>query len=459
MKKLTPTEQLARRAFLRRAGHLSLAGVAAPWAMNLAAMGEAAAAGATDYKALVCIFLYGGNDHANTLVPFDTANYAKYAAIRTSIATPQASLAATVLNPATPLPGGMQLALAPQMSRLKTLFDTGKLAIQLNVGTLVRPTTPEQFNNKTVALPPKLFSHNDQQSLWQSSLPEGSTSGWGGRMSDLMLNSGSNSSFTCISLSGNSVYLSGQNNPCQVTTSGAVAINALKKGAYGNLATAAALQNLITQPSAHLMQDEYTKLTQTSITLESQLTRALSQASISTRFDEANSLAMQLKTVAKLIAARDTLGAKRQVFMVGLGGFDTHDGLVDKHPGLLAAVSEAMASFYEATLELGVANSVTSFTASDFGRTLVSNGDGSDHGWGSHHFVMGGAVKGKRFYGRAPQIEVLGPDHIRGGVLVPSTSVDQYSATLAKWFGVADADLPVVAPNINNFQTKNIGFV
>ena len=452
----------ARRAFLKRGALLSVAGSAAPWALNLSLLGDAAAAtNPADYKALVCVFLYGGNDYGNTLVPVDNANYAKYAAIRTGIATSQASLAATTLAPSIALPGGLQYALAPQMSGLKTLWDANKLAVQLNVGPLVQPTTLAQYNAKSVPLPRKLFSHNDQQSTWQSDQVEGARSGWGGRMGDLMLSGNGGSVFTCISVTGNAVFLTGESAvQYQLSSNGAVAVNGIARTLYGSATAQAALRTVITPTRAHLFEDEYTRVTRRSINAEAQVSSALAALpALATPFDAANSLATQLKMVARIIAARGSLGPSRQVFMVSLGGFDLHDNLVDNHPGLLAKVSDAMKTFYDATVELGVANQVTAFTASDFGRTLSSNGDGSDHGWGSHHFVVGGAVNGKRYYGTAPAVAVGGPDDVGQGRLLPTTSVDQYGGTLATWLGVSDSFLPTVVPNIGNFSMRNLGFV
>ena len=457
---INQTEKIARRAFLRRAGQLGLAGVATPWALNLAAIGEAAAFTATDYKAIVCVFLYGGNDYGNTLVPFDNANYAKYAAIRTGIATPQASLAATVLAPATPLPGGMQLALAPELAPLKSIFDAGRMAVQLNVGPLVQPTTLAQYNAKSVPLPPKLFSHNDQQSVWQSSQPEGSVLGWGGRMGDLALSSNGKATFTCVSVTGNAVYLAGQSAQAyQVSSGGAVPISGLKNGVYGSAACATALNTLVTQGSSNYMESAYSQTTQRSIAAEGTVTSATSGITLATPFNPANPLAMQLQMVAKMIAGRTTLDVKRQVFMVSLGGFDTHDFLPQNHPVLLGQVAEALKSFYDATKELAIDDKVTAFTASDFGRTLASNGDGSDHGWGSHHFVVGGAVNGRKYYGTAPAIAVNGTDDVGQGRLLPTTSVDQFAATLASWFGISGSELKLVVPNIVNYSAQNLGFV
>jgi uncharacterized protein (DUF1501 family) len=455
------TSRMDRRAFLQRAGQLGLAGIATPWAINLAAIGEAAAFSATDYKALVCVFLYGGNDYGNTVLPYDATNYARYAAIRTGIATPRASLAATALTPSVALPNGMQLALAPELAPLKPLFDAGRLAVQLNVGPLIVPTTLAQYNAKSVPLPPKLFSHNDQQSVWQSSSPEGAVSGWGGRIGDMALSNNGNSVFTCISVSGNAVYVAGRTAiQYQVSSTGAVPITAVRNPVYGSTAVAAALQALATRPSNHLLENEYARITQRSIASEALVSGALAaQAPLTTVFPAGNALASQLQMVARLIAARNVLTPRRQVFFVSLGGFDLHDFLPDRHPGLLADVGAALAAFHDATVELGVGDSVTSFTASDFGRTLASNGDGSDHGWGSHHFVLGGAVRGGRFYGTAPAIAVNGQDDVGQGRLLPTTSVDQFAATLATWFGVTASELPTVVPNIGNFGSANLGFV
>lgn len=458
--KISRIQSLQRRAFLHRVGQLGLAGVATPLAINLAAMGEAAAATADDYKAIVCIFLYGGNDHGNTLVPVDASNYAKYAQIRTGIATALDSLSQTILTPTTPLPNGMQLALAPELLPLKSLFDQGKLAVQLNMGTLFQPTTLADYNAQR-NLPPRLFSHNDQQSIWQSSMPEGSITGWGGRLGDLALSANGGSTFTCVSVTGNAVFLAGQNAIShQVGTAGAIGINGIQNGLYGSKVCGELLRTLSTAASNHTFENEYNKVVARSVSSERALTSALaSVGQLSTPYDTKNSLANQLNMVARMIAARSSLGLKRQVFMVSLGGFDLHDNLVAQHPGLLKTVADAMSAFYSMTVELGVSDKVTAFTASDFGRTLASNGDGSDHGWGGHHFILGGAVKGKRFYGKAPEIALTGPDYVGNGRLLPSTSVDQLSATLGSWFGLADSELGLVAPNLRNFNTKNLGFV
>ncbi|HNW17317.1 MAG TPA: DUF1501 domain-containing protein [Sphingorhabdus lacus] len=469
--------ELSRRAFLRRSKQLAVAGSASSFALGLAGIGEAAAFSAgNDYKALVCIFLYGGNDHNSTLMPFDSTNYDLYSAIRGGgagqtaggITLARASLAATALTPSggQVLTNNLQYALAPQMTRLKALFDAGRMAPLLNVGPLVAPLTLAQYNSSNLVAnprPAKLFSHNDQQSTWQSSKPEGATDGWGGRMGDLAMSSNANALFTCISATGNAVFLSGQQAlTYQVSSSGALAVNGIKNNLYGSSAGSAALRTLMTQTSNNVFEAEYNRVAKRSIDAEGVVTAALQPITLATSFRPAtgrNGLAEQLQVVARLIAARQPLGARRQVFMVSMGGFDLHDNLISNQANLMGQLDFAMDAFYRATVELGVADKVTTFTASDFGRTLQSNGDGSDHGWGSHHFIMGGAVNGGRFYGVAPQISVTSPDQVGQGRLLPSISVDQYASTLATWFGVSANELPSVSPNIGRFSTSNLGFM
>jgi uncharacterized protein (DUF1501 family) len=483
-----------RRAFLRRSAQLAISGTALPTAINLAAIGEAAAFNATDYKALVCVFLNGGNDHWNTVVPYDNTNYDLYSTIRGGganrtaggIALAQASLSNTILTPNTPLPGGKQYALHPSMTGLAGLFNAGQAAVQLNVGPLVVPVTKTQyqgFNRALYPLPPKLFSHNDQQSIWQSSSPEGSTIGWGGNIGDLALASnGGNSLFTCISVTGNAVFLAGdQALAYQVSTNGAVKINAITSNVYGSAAIKNAMRDLIQQPRTDALENEYNRVTQRSINAETTINGAIGSGAAAAGGPEFapfaalptnNSLATQLKMVARLIAARNALTTKRQVFFVSIGGFDLHDNLIPNHIVNMQRVSDAMTAFYQTTANLGVAGQVTAFTASDFGRTLTSNGDGSDHGWGSHHFIVGGAVRGKTFYGTPPPISIGSGNamedqwHVGQGRLLPSTSVDQYAATLASWFGVEAAELNGILPNLRNFgqpaavdYPTNLGFL
>ena len=304
-------------------------------------------------------------------------------------------------------------------------------------------------------------------------------------MGDLALPVNTTAQFTCMSVTGNAVFLSGDTAlQYQVSTGGAIKINAAVSGAtiYGSstapagaVTVSAALRTLIQQPGSHTLEKEYNKVTTRAIAAETKVTDVLKLTDaaatptagvpLNTVFPTGNSLADQLKMVARLIRGRSVLGAQRQVFIVSIGGFDLHDNLIRDHGGILGKVSAAMTAFYDATVEMQIADKVTAFTASDFGRTLASNGDGSDHGWGSHHFVVGGAVKGQRFYGTAPPVNVTDGTvvsgvrtyaaaeqwHVGQGRLLPSTSVDQYAATLAKWFGVTATEMPTVLPKIVNF--------
>lgn len=464
--------ELSRRAFMRRSSQVAAMGAASSYALGLAGIGEAAAfSNAGGYKALVCIFLYGGNDHGNTLIPYDLPNYTRYSEIRGGngsqagggIALPRASLANSVLQ--TPqgqtLTDDITYAIAPSMPNLKARFDEGVMAPLLNVGPLMTPTSLAQYEARSVPLPPKLFSHNDQQSTWQSSQPEGAPTGWGGRMSDLALSSNTNAMFTGINLSGNAVFLSGQTAvPYQMAASGATEFRALRRDRlFGSRENGAVLDSILRSSSGNVFAADHALINDRSIQYGQFINQAIDDSMFNTPFNSSNQLARQLQAVASLIAGRDQLGVTRQVFMVSLGGFDHHDQLIGSHEERLGYVDDAMNSFYQATVELGVANQVTTFTASDFGRTFASNGDGSDHGWGGHHFIMGGAVNGGRFYGTAPSVSLETPDQVGRGRLLPSTSVDEYSATLARWFGVSNSELVDVSPNIGRFASSDLGFM
>ena len=454
----------SRRAFLKRSAALGLAGSAMPFVTSLAAIGEAAAAVTTDYKALVCVFLYGGNDYANTLPPYDQASYNLYQAARSNIALARNTLDATVLNPVSALPGGRQYALAPTMAPLLPLFNAGKMAVALNVGSLIQPTTKAQYSANSVPLPPKLFSHNDQQSFWQASNPEGATSGWGGRIGDLFQSGNGSSTLTCINATGNAVFLTGKTAiQYSVGTGGPIALLGNNASLFGSTTAASTLRTLMTAGQANIFQNEHARVSKRAIDTYAQVNTALAGAPAANfpGFPTSNSLADQLKIVARLISVSSELGARRQVFFVSIGGWDMHDALVANHPTQTGLLANAMRAFYETTKTLGVADKVTTFTASDFGRTLQSNDDGSDHGWGSMHFVMGDAVRGQRFYGTPPAVGNNTPDDVGQGRLLPTMSVDQYASTLASWFGVSAGDMPTVLPNIGNYNasTWNLGFV
>lgn len=454
----------SRRAFLKRSAALGIAGSAGTFATQLAAIGEAAAATASDYKALVCVFLYGGNDYANTLPPYDQASWDLYNTARPGLAYARDTLAATALNPAVALPGARQYALAPAMASLIPVFDAGRMAVILNVGTLMQPTTKAQYQAKSVPLPPKLFSHNDQQSFWQASNPEGANSGWGGRIGDLFQSGNGSATLTCINTTGNAVYLTGrQAIQYSVGTSGPVALINNASTLYSSATAAATLRSLMAASSTQLLQNEHAIIGKRALDTYSQVTGALAGAPASNfpLFPTGNSLADQLRMVARMISVSQELGARRQVFMASLGGFDLHDNLPGTQPTLLGRVADAIRAFYDTTVALGVADKVTLFTGSDFGRTLTPNSDGSDHGWGSMHFVVGGAVNGRRLYGTPPEIGSNTPDDVGQGRLLPTIGVDQYAATMASWFGVSNGDMPTVLPNIGNYNASawNLGFV
>lgn len=459
--------EISRREMLHRSSQLAITGTAASYALGLSGICDASAfAGDLGYKAIVCVFLAGGNDHANTLIPFDPENHAKYAGIRPSVAIPRANLAATVL--ATPqdqrLTDDIQYALSPSMPRLKSHYDRSNLAVLLNVGPLLAPLTKAQYlSSNTIAnpRPPKLFSHNDQQSTWQSFHPEGATLGWGGRIGDLAQSVNQNAMFTAISASGNAVFLSGQNAfPFRISEKGAIVSSSLTSGRlFSSRAAADALKVIVGSHHQHVFEQDYQRVTNRALNFGGFINDAMKGVTLSTQFPSDNSLAKQLETVARVIAARGNLGVRRQVFFVSSGGWDAHRGLLGTHPGLLSQLDVAIDAFYRATEELGIADRVTTFTASDFGRTLTSNGDGSDHGWGSHHFIIGGDVNGGRFFGRAPSISVQTDDQVGGGRLLPTTSVDEYSTTLALWLGVAPSELSWVAPNIGRFANRDLGFM
>ena len=454
----------SRRAFLKRSAALGVAGAATPFVTSLAGIGEAAAATATDYKALVCVFLYGGNDHANTLPPYDADGYEAYRAARPNLAHARDALAATALTPSMALPGSRQYALAPSMEGMASLFASGRMAPVPNLGTLVQPVTKAQYQARSVPLPPKLFSHNDQQSYFQASNPEGATSGWGGRLGDLLQSGNGQSTLTCINASGNAVYLSGRSAvQYSIGAGGPVPLLNGANTVFGSATALATLRGLMTAPASHMIANEHARISKRSLDTYAAVTGALANAPAANfpLFPAGNSLADQLKMVARLVSTSAELGAKRQVFFVSLSGFDLHDNLAAQHGTLLGRVSDAMKAFHDTTVALGLADRVTAFTASDFGRTLQTNANGSDHGWGSMHFAVGGAVRGKRFYGTAPAIGNNTPDDVGQGRLLPTTSVDQYAATLASWFGVPPGDMTTVLPNLGNYNpsTWNLGFV
>ena len=464
----------SRREFLRTSSLLSVLGPAGvPFAINLATIGAAAAQAADDYRALVCVFLLGGNDHHNTVIATDAVSWAEYQRLRTTppdpIALPAPGAAGGVLpiEPNTPQTG-RSFALHPNLGSLKTLFDAGRAAVVANVGPLIAPMTKAQYTSGSLPRPPKLFSHNDQQSTWQAYAPEGARYGWGGRMGDLLASRNAASTFTCMSVSGNAVWLSGQSTlQYQVGADGGIPIAGLSGSLFGSSSAGSVLRSIVTADRAHLIGRELNRVTARSIDAQAALNAAMLPAGaletvpLVPGTTQSNALAAQLQTVARVIGGRSALGAKRQVFFVSIGGFDTHDAQRVNQANLMTRIGQALEYFDRLLVSpaINAGNDVTLFTASDFGRTLTSNGDGTDHGWGAHHFVTGGAVRGKDIYGRYPVIGVNTDDDVGQGRLLPGLSVDQYAGTLARWFGLSDAQLADVFPNLRNFALADLGFM
>ncbi|MFM8483243.1 MAG: DUF1501 domain-containing protein [Actinomycetota bacterium] len=448
------TSPFTRREFLKRSASLTIAGAAGPFALNLASIG-AAAAQTGGYRALVCLFLYGGNDHTNMVVPYDSASYTEYQTARPTIALARESL--TSLGPVASQ-GGREFALHPSLAATRQLYLDGKAAVVANVGPLIVPTTAAQYRAKSVPLPPKLFSHNDQQSAWQAyaASGEGVRTGWGGTIGDQMSAQNSTTAFTCISASGNAVWLSGRSMvQYQVSTSGALTMNAITGTLYGSAAATTYYRNLVTASSTNLFENELGVVNRRSIQTNELLRSGLPASTIfTTPVPANNSLAAQLHVVARMIAGQAALGTSRQVFLVSLGGFDHHDDLLNLQAARLSTIDGAVSAFWSWLGEINRQNDVTLFTASDFGRTLTSNGDGSDHGWGSHQIVLGGGVAGGTILGDFPPTAYGTAFDVGQGNLVPTISVDQYAATLAQWLGVDDGNMATVLPNIGNFDTR-----
>ena len=459
----------SRRHFLRTAALTSIAGAGGPFALNLATMSAAHAQAAGGYRALVCVFLSGGNDHANMVLATDTPSWTAYNAARSTppqpIALPEPGAAGGVLPiaPAT-VQGTRTFALHPSMGALRTLFDAGRAAVVANVGPLVEPITKAQWQARSGRTPPQLFSHNDQTSIWQAYKPEGARIGWGGRIGDLLAAGNGYNNFTCISASGNTVFLSGETT-IQFQTNGngnGVQIGGLTGGLFGTSASNNPLRAIVTADRTNLFEKEHARIVKRSIDAQAALSGAMLPAGSLPAPPGGNGLAQRLQTIARIIGGRTALSMQRQVFYVTIGGFDTHDNQTASHAALMQQLSDAIA-YFDSLLALpaiNALNDVTLFTASEFGRTLTSNGDGTDHGWGAHHFVVGGAVRGRDVYGAFPEIGVNTVDDVGQGRLLPKISVDQYAGTLAKWFGLSDAQISTIFPNIVNFgSARDLGFM
>jgi uncharacterized protein (DUF1501 family) len=455
----TSPKPATRREFLGLAG----AGAAASLlARPHGAIGQMIGGSApfADYRALVCVFLFGGNDSFNMLVPRSAAEYNAYAASRQNLAVPQADLL-----PIAPLVSdGAEYGLHPSMPQLQQLFELEQAAFVANVGPLIEPTTKAQYVAKAVALPPQLFSHNDQQDQWHALRGDNlSDTGWAGRMADLIRANVANQQLaTNVSLNGNTLFQSGESTVAySMGPTGPLTFAGF--GASGfPLEQRRAFERIIDAPYDSIYARGFAEIQRRAVDAADGVTSAIgppNQAPPFTTVFPASPLGQQLQTVARVIAVRDRLAMQRQVFFVATGGFDSHDDQLVNQPTLLGNVSACLKAFYDATVELGVAQAVTTFTQSDFGRTLTSNGDGTDHAWGGVQVVVGQAVRGRRLFGRYPSLALNGPEDVGAGRLIPSVSADQYAATLARWFGIGEADLARVAPHIGNFAERDLGFL
>ena len=409
----------------------------------------------SDYKALICLFLFGGNDANNLIIPHDTSGYASYAAARGALAIPQASLLPLTLQGG----DGRDFAFHPNLAEIQALFNQGKLGVVANVGTLVAPVTRAQYLAGGAAVPPQLFSHADQSVQWQTSVPDViSKTGWGGRMADMLqsLNAGSKISLS-LSIAGTNTFEVGNTVlPYVISPTGSVGLTGFDGSANANVRLQA-FKDLLALPHNNLFEQAYSDTVSRSIAANDLLTSALSGIPAFQTVFPNTSLGTQMNMIAKLVAARTNLGMNRQIFFCSVGGYDTHGDQLTGQANLFTELSQGLNAFYAATNEMGVAQNVTTFTASDFGRTYPTNGTGSDHGWGSHQFVLGGAVQGGRLFGTFPTLAVNGPDDTGQGRWIPTTSVDEFSATLATWFGVSASDLSLVLPNIGRFAHPNLG--
>ncbi len=468
---------LSRRRFLQQlalaAGSTSLLGYKGQLDLIQSALAASCDAASGPAKSLVCVFLYGGNDAFNMFVPYDDTRYAEYAASRQNLALPKDG--ATPLLPVT----GDQYAFHPALAPLRDLYNANKLAVISNVGNLIVPTTRADYLNEAVPVPVSLFSHSHQQEIWQTNLAPASAvtnPGWGGLLSDLLQSCNDDPAVPLsFSTNGSNLWESGnQTQPFSLDPwNGAEDFEYLKGTDWpsNEISRSAAWDSILNLTRSNpLLSQQATTFTGTKervALIRDALALTDPEATppgitIATPFDTNNNLATQLRMIARMIYARSHLGQQRQIFFAAMGGWDTHGNQLAAHNSLYGTLGEALSSFQATLEEFGLEDSVVTFTASEFGRTLTSNGDGTDHGWGNHTLVMGGtgAVNGGAVYGNFPSL-ALGSANDSGeaGRLIPELSVDQHGATLAKWMGLSASESNDIFPNLHNFSTTDLGFL
>ena len=447
---------ISRRRFLKL-GALSMFGTLSS-AMGRLSIANAFPQSATDYRAAVCIFLVGGNDGNNTIIPNDDAGYNAYAAARKGLAIDRGALLPVQTR------SGKQYAFHPKLTGLRNLFSNNKLAVLANVGTLRQPLTRSEYLAGIGVRPAGLLSHSDQQTQWQSFKVDAygrAAVGWGGQIADALQSMNSGATYPgIVSVAGSNVYCQGiQTHPAAVTAWAQNGLSGFNPSTSSLIMQQAMQQLLSVDTDALLLGKASADSTNMLGEIRVQAEALAGLPSLTTTFP-ATDIASQLSMVAKMIQARGSFGLNRQLFFVALNGFDTHADQLPVHSDLLAQLDGAMAAFYQATVEMGVASQVTSFTLSDFGRALAANDTGTDHGWGNHQLIMGGAVNGGDVYGRFANLILGGEDDIgANGRRIPTTSVEQYGATIAAWLGVSSGDIPGIFPNIANFSTPNLGFL
>jgi len=440
-----------RRALLKAAALATLApgSLVAP----LQALAQTTTGGG--YRALVCLFMYGGNDANNMIVPLDATRYGAYQRGRPNLALSQGSLVPLGAN------GSSGFGAHPAMQPMKALFDSGQAAVVANVGPLMVPTSKAQYQNRSVPLPANLYSHSDQQGAWQSALVDApARNGWGGRLLERLVASDTpNRGYCDVSVAGGNIWQGGDRGlaPYRVSSGGDFGFDFYDP--KGSDPLSAAINGVLGEARSDPFEQTWLSMMGRSIDNQRVLSGALQASPLRTSFP-GSGLGRQLQMTARLIAARGQLGINRQCFFASIGGFDTHgDDQLQRQFELLGEIAEAVAAFQAAMVELGIPREVTLFTASDFGRTFASNGEGSDHGWGAHQWVVGGAVRGGRVIGRFQDLAVGGPDDVGGqGIWIPSTAIDQLGGELARWFGADAAAVDEVFPRLAHFD-RNLGLM